>query len=284
MHSLVERYALEHDIRPNSLEQLQYAVQGFAAFLGHTPAKDDFSDDTVNRYLTWLPSQGLAPPTIHGRRRGLLTLWRSMVIHGWPEPRRIKRLAPLKMLPRAWTGEQIGAILAQCDQLDGTFKNHPRISRRLFARAFVLTAYETGFRRSDLLRIRRPQITPEGTIVLVQSKTGLPHVAKVRPPTVQAIDAMGCQGRELVFGGLISVRRLSRLFDGLFRAAGMPEGSLKWLRRSGATHVEMVYPGTGWRFLGHTSPRIAQKSYLDPLQVGQQALIPPEPPKAKRRK
>ena len=109
----------------------------------------------------------------------------------------------------------------------------------------------------------------------MQSKTGRVHLARIRPETMTAIDQMGTAGRETVFG-VACPRPISRLLGEVFRSAGVTDGSLKWLRRSAATHVEMTQPGAAWKFLGHTTPRMAEKSYIDPLQVGKSPLIPPK--------
>jgi integrase len=276
MHEMVERYALTRDITYGSAEQLDFAVRSFGKFLKRQPTSEDFQDDTINRFILWLISEGFAHETVRSRRRALLTLWRADADDGLvPPPRKVRRLRPKCVLPRAWTPEQLDAILAQCDKLRGRFRTNRAVERRAFARAYVLTAYESGLRRSDLLRIRRRQIQASGLIVIVQSKTGQVHLSRIRPETIAAIDAMGTAGRETVFGGMVSNRRLCRMFTAIFRAAGMPEGSMKWLRRSGATHVEMKNPGAGWRFLGHTSDRIAKVSYIDPTQVGAKPFIPP---------
>lgn len=277
MHDLVERYALCREIRQGSIDQLHYAVESLEKFLGRTLELSDLTDRTVNRFILWLANEGFAVDTIRSRRRAILTIWKSAAEDGLCEmPRKIRGVSPAVSVPRAWTAEQIAAIVSQCDRLRGCFRSSPSVSRGLFAKAFCLTAYETGFRRSDLLRIRRPQIQDSGLIVLVQSKTGRPHLARIRLATLAMIDAMGTAGRSHVFGDVVSVRRLSRMLGCIFKAAGIDEGSLKWLRRSGATHVEMEHPGAGWKFLGHTTPRVAEQSYLDPLQIGQEPLIPPE--------
>ncbi|MEX2113316.1 MAG: hypothetical protein WD845_09030 [Pirellulales bacterium] len=277
MHEMVERYALSRDITTGSVEQLDFAIRSFGKFLTRQPVADDFRDDTINRFILWLVSEGFAHETVRSRRRALLTLWRADAEDDLlPPPRKVRRVKPRRVLPRAWTEGQVDAILAQCDTLRGRFRRHPAIERRAFARAYVLAAYESGFRRSDLLRIRRPQIPPSGLIVLVQSKTGNVHLARIRPETIVAIDTMGTAGRENVFGGVVSNRRLCRMFTAIFQAAGMPEGTMKWLRRSGATHVEKETPGAGWRFLGHTSDRVAKASYIDPTQVAAAPFVPPQ--------
>ncbi len=278
MHRIIERYALARDLAPSSIAQLGFALANFAAHLGRDVQPADFTDDNVNRFIVWLAAKKYAHETIRTRRKGIMALWRAEADEGRCEPpRRVRRLPPVHSIPRAWTPAQVATILAECDQLPGAFRNFPAIQRRIFARAFCLVAYETGFRRSDILRLRRAQITDAGLIVIVQSKTGRVHLARVRLETIQAIDLLGTAGRETIFGGIVCNRWLSRIIDAMLERAGIDDGSLKWFRRSGATHVEQQQPGAGWRFLGHTSPRIAAASYIDPLQTGAEPLMPPEP-------
>jgi hypothetical protein len=44
-------------------------------------------------------------------------------------------------------------------------------------------------------------------------------------------------------------------------------GSSKWLRRSGATHIEMEHPGKGRLHLGHKTHGLAERCYIDWSQV-----------------
>ncbi|MGE4136390.1 MAG: tyrosine-type recombinase/integrase [Pirellulales bacterium] len=285
MHEIVSRYILSRDIKATSAEQLEYALASFGKFLKVEPTAAHFSDDNVNRYLLWLAGEGFAHDTIKSRRRALLTLWRSLVEDDRAAPpRKVRRLAPRTYIPRAWTPDQIAAILGECEALSGTFRRRPDIQRRDYAVAICRTFYESGFRRSDVLRIRRPQIQPSGLIVLVQSKTGVPHKARIRPQTIEAIDRMGTSGRETVFGGVVCTRWLSDFLKGVFQRAGIEEGSLKWFRRSGCTHVERERPDEGWKFLGHTTPRVAKQSYIDPTQLDTGAIMPPDPPHIDRRR
>lgn len=279
MYDYLERYSLEREIRSDSVAQLRYSIRTFGKFLGRVPAQTDFVDDVVNRFIIWLGQSGLAHDTICSRRRGLLTVWRAAAADGLIDPpRRIRRLAPHRSVPRAWTPAQVAAILAECHKLTGTFRRFPHIERAKFAAAVAMVCYETGFRRGDVLRIHRHQIQPCGLIVLVQSKTGQPHLARIRPETIRMIDAMGTAGRPHVFGGVVSPRWLGKLLARVCKAAGIHEGSVKWLRRSGATHAEKAAPGSGYRYLGHTTPRVAWQSYLDPLQLNSETVQPPELP------
>lgn len=276
MHELLSRYALSRDIRPGSLAQLRYSLDSFGQFLGRSPAATDFNDDAVNRFIIWLTEKKYARETIRTRRSGILSIWNSL--DEVPPPRKVRRLAPHRSVPRAWTPAQVAAILAECGKLTGTFRRFPHIERAKFAAAVCMVCYETGFRRGDVLRIHRHQIQPCGLIVLIQSKTGQPHLARIRPETIRLIDDMGTAGRPHVFGGVVSPRWLGKLLARVCKAAGIQEGSVKWLRRSGATHAEKAAPGSGYRYLGHTTPRVAWQSYLDPLQLNSETVQPPELP------
>lgn len=279
MHEILSRYVLERDIRPGSIQQLRYSLDNFGQFLERSPAVTDFSDEVVNRFILWLTEKKYARETIRTRRSGIMALWNAAADAGEvPPPRKVRKLAPHRSVPRAWTPDQVAAILAECKKLTGTFRRHRHIERAKFAAAVAMVCYETGFRRGDVLRIHRHQIQPCGLIVLIQSKTGQPHLARIRPETIQMIDAMGTTGRPHVFGGVVSTRWLGKLVDRVCKAAGIPEGSVKWWRRSGATHVEKASPGTGYLYLGHTTPRVAFQSYLDPLQLKNEAIQPPELP------
>lgn len=279
MYDYLERYALQRDIGGDSVSQLRYSLRTFEKFLERKPAYTDLDDTTVNRFVRWLAGSGLAAETIRTRRRGLLTIWRSAANDGIVNPpRQVRKLKPHRSVPRAWTPAQVAAILAECGKLTGSFRRFPHIERAKFAAAVCMVCYETGFRRGDVLRIHRHQIQPCGLIVLIQSKTGQPHLARIRPETIRLIDDMGTAGRPQVFGGVVSPRWLGKLLSRVCKAAGIQEGSVKWLRRSGATHAEKAAPGSGYRYLGHTTPRVAWQSYLDPLQLNSETVQPPELP------
>lgn len=274
----IDRYSLFRAISSDSVKQLEYAVARFERFLGRACDPPlDFNDDSLNRFIVWMESKDFATETIRGTRCALLALWKfESNATGLAPPKNVRRVKPETQIVRAWTQDQIMAIVAQCDMLKGSFRYWPSLRRSLFAKAFCLTAYQTGFRRSDVLMIKRSWIGSDGRIAIVQHKTNRTHIARLRPRTIAMIDEMGTDGRSTIFGGVVSNRRLSRMLEGVFSAAGIPEGSLKWFRRSGATHVEMQHPGAGWKFLGHTTPRVAEQSYLDRMQIGQEPLMPPE--------
>ncbi|HWA97240.1 MAG TPA: hypothetical protein VG713_02055, partial [Pirellulales bacterium] len=67
---------------------------------------------------------------------------------------------------------------------------------------------------------------------------------------------------------------MRRQFDSLAMAAGL-EGTIKKLRKSAATDVELRFPGCGAAFLGHAHEMgIAGRHYLDPRLLIQTRPMP----------
>jgi hypothetical protein len=52
-------------------------------------------------------------------------------------------------------------------------------------------------------------------------------------------------------------------------------GTSKWLRRSGATHIEMVAPGKASLHLGHRTATLAAQAYIDWGQVRKTTPVTP---------
>jgi integrase len=274
LRDLRAEYLIDHAIGSGAGEQLHFMLVSLERFLGRAADIPDFNDGLANRWIMWLAREGYAIETIRSRRRMLLTLWRYAADEGLCQlPRKVRRVVG-QSLPIAWREDDLPLIVRECRKLRGTFKPSG-VVRKLFAEAFANAAYESGFRCGDVLRIRRPQITDSGRIVIVQSKTGIPHVGRIRRETMALIDAMGTAGRETVFDGLISRRGLSQMFRRIIDRAGLEKGSIKWFRRSGATHVEKRQRGTAFLYLGHTTPRVAYTSYVDRSQLEDTTPMPP---------
>jgi hypothetical protein len=82
-------------------------------------------------------------------------------------------------------------------------------------------------------------------------------------------------GKTLLFAGLLTRRPIQVQFAKLVRGAGL-QGSTKWLRRSGATWCEVHQPGSAMAFLGHRTPGLAYKHYVDPRFVQRDKPRPPK--------
>jgi integrase len=106
-----------------------------------------------------------------------------------------------------------------------------------------------------------------GAVRWSQHKTGEPHVKTMSPACLRAVQEMlerSPDGR--VLGWVMSKNSGRRRMRKYLRSIKF-SGSSKWLRRSGATHIEMENPGKGRLHLGHKTPGLAERCYIDWSQV-----------------
>lgn len=279
-------YQRERDLKADTVKQLECVARAFERFAGRVPLAD-VTDDLANRWLIDLQSSDLAPTTIHSRRRLFLTLWRAAYDAGMIDrlPQRVRRIKVPEIVPVAFLESEMRALLLACDALKGDVPGL-RIPRRLWWRSFLLAKYDTALRLSDLLSIERGWIWPGGKISIVQQKTGRTHTVLLSPETLAVIDeSMAANPRRRLIWPLWCSRDCwHRHFRRLVKAAGLPAGSSKWIRRASASYVEQQHPGRGSAHLGHRSADIARKHYFDPRIVQREAITPASLTRPQRRK
>ena len=140
-----------------------------------------------------------------------------------PVPSQLRTVKVPARVPTAFTVEQMCALLAAADSTE----------RPLWWRSLLLASYDTALRLGDLLSIERPDVWPDGSLSIVQSKTGRTHRVKLRAETLKAIDKH-LAGRTTGLIWPLWARReaLYRAFQKLRQAAGIKSGTLRWIRRS----------------------------------------------------
>jgi integrase len=141
-------------------------------------------------------------------------------------------------------------------------------------KALCLTGYYTGLRPCDLVDLRTDDVMAGGVMVIRQKKTDEAITIELPADCRAAIAATLPVGRKLIFP---LGRKL--LYDWLRRAirqAGI-DGSLKWLRRTGATRCEQIQPGSAKAYLGHLTDGLAMLHYVDRRQITFTRPIPPSP-------
>jgi hypothetical protein len=78
-----------------------------------------------------------------------------------------------------------------------------------------------------------------------------------------------------VLGWVCGQRQQMRIMRKFLDDCGVG-GSSKWLRRSGATHIEIREPGKARHHLGHRTLDLAAKAYIDWTQVRREMPRTPE--------
>lgn len=271
----LERYLSERDCSKGHRDGLRLVVKWFGLFLGHPATLADLTDENVNRWLTAMIDKGLSRRTVRGRRVMLLGLWRAAFAAGQTEIRdlRVKKINVPRTLPQAWDERQVSALLAACAKIAGAFKRSG-ISRAATLRAAIMVFWYAGLRLGDLMRLEWENIGSDGTLVIVQHKTGWPVIAKLPPEAMSALDVLRGDGRRYVFRQIVSRKRLTHYFAAAVRAAEL-KGGTKTIRKSGATAIEKAHPGSAMGYLGHLTPGLAFKHYIDARHLAADKPTPP---------
>lgn len=270
-------YAVTRGLAPSSVKAHTYVLNSLARHLGREPSRDDLDRETVNAWLFAELTRGLDPHTVHFERRALLTLWRDAFEEGWCEvgPARIRKIKLPQKVPKAWTLDQIRQLLATIDSLKGRLKRQPQVSRCLFWRCYVLVGYYTGLRLGDLLKLRFDQIGDDGSLVVIQNKTGTPVTCILEDEALSAVEGILRPERKRIFGDLMCKTSIQESFAAIVKRAGL-RGSTKWLRSSGASWCEAQTRGSAMQFLGHRTPGLAYKHYVCPSIVETNLPRPPK--------
>lgn len=227
-------------------------------------------EPVVNGFLASLT---VSPYTVKGYRGDILGLWNAAAdedLVPYPVSRRIRRPRTPELLIDCYTLDEARTLLAHAKTLRGCYPNG--VSRRSYWAAAIHLAWNAGFRRGDCFRFRREAVRPDGSLRLVQHKTGQVVAVTLRPSTLAALDAIQLA---VPLEWSLSLCRFGRHFRRLQRDAGVGRGTFKWLRRASGSYVEAQQPGAGHKHLGHADANTFKRHY--DAQLGGAALpLPPE--------
>jgi len=250
-----------------------YAITSLERHLGREATTADVVPQTLNPWINAMLAGGeLVPETARCYRRAILSL--AICAHG-DEAKKTRKVKVQKKLPQSWSQKDLAALLKAAEKFKRPMRYHPSVLWSDVLVAIVYVGYQTGLRLGDLLEFSLDQIDDSGVMVLIQRKTGNVVRCQLDDDGRRAVDAIASPHRKRIFGSLAKRSTLQEKFSALCRAAGV-SGSIKRLRATGATWVEAVHPGAAMRFLGHATPGLAYKHYVDPrFLIGEQ----PRPPR-----
>jgi integrase len=249
--TLLDSYRMDRGIRACTFDRMRRSVTLFSEFLGHDAVTGDLNRDNVNRWIAWLLER-FSAKSAREYRGDLVALWRyaaSLDLCDYPARIRIVRLpCPI---PVAWTPDEVRRMLFAC----------LLVPHGEYLKTLLSAAYQTGLRASDLFSLESHQIAPDGTVRIVQHKSGRGIVCQLDADTADAVRSRG---------GLnppVGRRRVYRLIERARKFANVPAGALQQMRRTGATQVEITQPGAAMRYLGHSTPGLAYRYYVDASQL-----------------
>lgn len=271
----VDRYLLAREVCHEYAAALRSVEREFSRWLKRPATTKDLFDDQVNRWLADMcQANGRAKVTLANKRCMVLVLWRAAWIDGHCKqpPKRIRKISVPAPVTVCWDAAEVKRLLKAADKMPGRFKRS-RVSRAKFWRAFILAGYYSGLRLGDLCRLRWSDVRRDGSVAVVQHKTQTGIVGKIRPNGLAAMRAIRAEKRQRVFGDCLSRQRIMRQFVDLVRRAGLAGGT-KMLRRTGATLLEIDHPGWAQEHLGHKTPGIAARHYIDHAKLQRRKPTP----------
>jgi len=272
----VEDYDLERGLTKEAARQYRYAAKSMDDWAGRNVSVNELDANTFNRWLRDIQESHLSPQTVLNRRRHLLAMWRAAADEGMCDepPRRLRPVKAPYQAPRAWTVEEVQAVLDVCKKLRRTRSGKiPRSTQWSLA---VRVAWESGMRFVDVTRLKCDDIQPDGLVVIGQSKTARPTIFRLSPSTLLLLqESLKDHPRKLACPWASSKESFRRQFSLIVSRAGVRKGTWKWIRRSSATDVEKACPGAGASHLGHAhGSTIAAKHYIDPYILGAPRVTP----------
>ena len=231
--------------------------------------------DALNRRIQ-SRLQTCSTATVRTERSIALSVWLHAFDRGLVReaPRGVVRFRQRRPPTRAWTQEQLRQAVAATQEYVGRTLRWSGADHGRWLLAWILLGYESGSRLGDLWRFTADDLDGD-TLRWTQSKTGDPIVRHLTPACLAACRAMlehSPDGR--ILGWACGRRQASRLMRSFLDKVGLP-GTSKFLRRSGATHIEMEAPGKASLHLGHRTATLAAQAYIDWGQVRARAPATP---------
>lgn len=274
LFDLLDAYLSEREASPRYQESLRRTVRRAAAY-----GVADIAAMTPVRVNQFLRASTVSAVTRSNMRRELLTLWKWAYESDLTEtpPLRVMAIKAVAKPPRAWSLDTLRKLL------DLAEKDQKRISNRLpgvrrcdVLPAWISLAYDSGIRLGDILALRKDAIA-NGCVALTAQKTNKLTVRRLSAYATEKVMALAERSPDqTIFSWALPRKRAMAVWRSFLKENAI-SGSPRWLRRSGATYVEMEKPGQATKFLGHSAcnPGLAARHYIDASLTFQ---LPPSPP------
>lgn len=269
MRSIAIIYLDHHDFSRDYSRSLIRVAESFDSYCRFPPAKDS------SLFNGWLKSLPVSNTTKINYRRMLVTLlkWGNRYDLCDYDTDLIPRVKQKKLPTIAWTEKEVLKLYKSATHCNKRFKTG--CPERLYWQTFILVGYETGIRLGDLLTLTHDRVRGN-RLYITHSKTGVASAKRITKYATRCVNKMiYLSTDDTVLGWALSRKYVTKKFASLVRNAGL-SGTIKYLRRSGATHCEKHQPGSASRFLGHISGQaLARRNYIDWTQLSESIPRPP---------
>lgn len=266
--------------------QLQYSIVSLERFAGRELTPAELSEDL---FLRWIMHRldTASRSTAKRDRSNLLTLWRFAHRKGLcptPAPDDTESIRLPKRIPRAWTMDELGKLVAACRAVKGWMPGLG-IRRCHWWTSLILFLYDSGSRIGAALNVRTNDVSLIDRHVLLRAesaKTGVEQLCDLSDETCAELAEHFDPAREYLFPW---PRKRSQLFVAskrLHKLAGVDASRGVGFHRIRKTTATQTVIAVGWEqarvALGHAAESMT-KVYVDLRQIGRPKYDLPRPPR-----
>lgn len=269
----------ERPVTEGCYKNYRRSIQSFGTFLRRPAKRSDLTERLVNAWLSSIAGDR-SPATIRTYKNGITIIWNWLAEQGLAtpyNPRRLRRISNDIEPPQPFSLAQLELLLAAARLIKSPCRYGTATE---MLTAFILVAYESGLRPSDLRRLRPTDLTtPDVTIR--QNKTGKSHSFRLSPVAMAAIQPLIAAGNETVFPATkYELDRWNKRLMKFAKKLGLKRRSRQGLGTIRKTHATEICRHHGLevaaRSLGHvTGTRMARDHYVAPSAIEATPLPPP---------
>ena len=252
---------------PNTSRLYECLFRQFGRFLRRDPLVSDLDDLGICGFLEWRSLRGRSPYTVEKERSQLVALGRLARDRGLLQTAPIVYQGTLpETVPTAWTVAELASLFRAAESMPGAICNAPA---GLWWAALLHVAWESSERIGALMALERHHVANNALVVPASARKGrrrerIYHLSTDTAARVAAL--LEAHGEPNVFPWDKSATYLWNRMKRIKTLAGLPAKkrvAFHMIRRSAASHFAAA-GGDAARFLGHYSPRMTERWYLDP--------------------
>lgn len=253
----VARYIAERDLTPRTAEFYRCCVGPFERWAGASLDLDTAAR-RLNEYLAFRVTGNRI--TARSTRAALTVLLRAAEREGLVNLGKVRPVRLPEHRPRGLSREEIAALLMHSSA---------------HQRAAILLAYDTALRRADLFSATWSEMHGDRLIHTAQ-KTRRLVVRRVRSVTLDALRAIRAEGDDRLLPIGLGPTGWRKRWVRLGQQAGVDvrRRGLQAIRRTAATQAHRAGQDAS-ALLGHSTPGLAARWYLDPSQLDDSPPLPP---------
>lgn len=269
-------YFREYQLKSTSAETYRSALQLFENWFeskqGRPVEWRDICHQVVNDWIIEF-GEGRSTHTVRSRKLSIMAILNTGRRRGLCsfDPDRIRKVRVDGTPKDYWEIGEVADLVDACDSLRGRFRS-TQIRQDYYAKAYILTVWDTALRRGDMAVIRAGVIDSTLQFSHPRSKTGVTDICRLNPNTYRWIQLTFDEfnaSRKLLFPpwqkGKNALRPVSELFGRLMLIAGLraSDSCLKKLVRSSIMEADGQAPGTGWLQGHHADPATTMQAYAN---------------------